>query len=297
MSSWRDRDVRREYEPGTAEYLARLLTGPDYSCPHRNKIEPGIKSKIPARLGFFHEDDQELSYLDTAKLCKKCYDKAVPDGFVTWSTFYFRPETANPYITESSAHHTSEPTQGNETYFPRQLRAGTERFDEYNRRDGKLPGDVPEQTKTYSQQSMKKAFGRLGFNNYDGLRYVQRSVGMPQNPETVEAWNYMKWARKPFFVDLLHTSPPWRGNLPPEEQTKEDERVARANGAAYLGAQWVVTGVPEGGSGPYTTSEHRIAEVGSYRLIPIGQYRTRVQVSRRRLFVTLPVHSYPRLIA
>lgn len=132
---------------------------------------------------------------------------------------------------------------------------------------------VPDHTKDYRQETYSKLVNVLGVSNYDGIKYEPRQIGMPQNPETAEAWEYMKWARKPFFVDLLHTHQPWRGDLPGRELVKGNERIARANAATYLGAKWVVMGVPEGGSGPYSASEHRIAGVGSYRLIPGGQYK------------------------
>lgn len=66
---WRSKYQDIKNTPGTAEKLATLLTGPGHSCPHPDKIKPGIESKIPVRLGLFHEFDDELSYLETSKLC------------------------------------------------------------------------------------------------------------------------------------------------------------------------------------------------------------------------------------
>jgi hypothetical protein len=56
---------------------------------------PGILSKIPARLGFWHELDTDISYLDTKKVCLKCFQKAAPNGFTTWTTYYKKPEVVN----------------------------------------------------------------------------------------------------------------------------------------------------------------------------------------------------------
>jgi hypothetical protein len=97
-------------KPGSAEYVLSLLTEPDQSCPHMPKLVPGRASKIPFRLGFifhktFDEKDPTRWYtpfggsnlnsqfnpvlnLDTSKLCSDCYDKALPEGFDTWSMPY-----------------------------------------------------------------------------------------------------------------------------------------------------------------------------------------------------------------
>ncbi|OQE81420.1 hypothetical protein PENNAL_c0041G11934 [Penicillium nalgiovense] len=69
--------------PGSAEFLASLLIeSRDFSCAHTPKLVPGIPSKIPPRLGFFHCTDDDLSYIDTNKLCLDCYNAAVPQGFL-----------------------------------------------------------------------------------------------------------------------------------------------------------------------------------------------------------------------
>jgi len=69
---------------GSAEYLSLKLISPGFSCPHGEKLTPGIASKIPARQGFFHISlgDTDISFLDTAKLCTACYEDVVPDGFL-----------------------------------------------------------------------------------------------------------------------------------------------------------------------------------------------------------------------
>lgn len=41
--------------PGSAEFLATLLTGPNHSCPHQLKIASGVGTKIPFHLDFFHD--------------------------------------------------------------------------------------------------------------------------------------------------------------------------------------------------------------------------------------------------
>lgn len=250
---------------GSAEYLSMCLQGPDHSCPHPKKLKAGIESKIPSRLGFFHVSDEDMSYLDTEKLCRECYDDVVPDGFLAWPAYYQKAEAVNPYV-DQPRYHSGQPTGGDPRYFPLQLQAGTEKF-------GSPPDDPPQSVHSYPAASRSKAFERVGMLNYDGKHYEKRTPQIPPNAETVEAWRFLQWAKMPFYIDILHLYPPWRPGLPKREQDKENTRVARSNGAAYLGATWVINAVPEGGYGPYTASEHRIAEAGSYRLVPLGQFK------------------------
>ena len=262
-----------DWPRGSAEYLSTRLTGPDYSCPHPHKLRAGIQSKIPKRLGLFHVSDDDLSYIDTEKLCQRCYNDVIPNGFLAWSTTYWRlhcfipsvevPPSIEPIDPSSSI--TGDRGQGVHQ-FPPQSQAGTELFSHKDRIEVFPKYQMP---KTISGKD--KVAQILGNGAYDPRPYERRRVPIPGD-QSIVAWHFLHWARQPFYIDLLHLQPPWRGGLSKIEQKKEDFRVTRENGAAYLGAAGIVNAVPEGGSGLYTASEHRIAEIGSYRLVPIGTF-------------------------
>ncbi|KAJ5863123.1 hypothetical protein N7455_007191 [Penicillium solitum] len=76
----------------------------------------------------------------------------------------------------------------------------------------------------------------------------------------------------PFYIDIVHISPPWRGDMGWRAQNKEDLRVGEANAAAYLGAALVVLAVPERGDGLYSVVEQRLGTFGTYRLLPLGPW-------------------------
>jgi hypothetical protein len=262
--------------PGSAEYLATLLTGPEYGCPHTaHYLQPGVKSKIPPRLGFFHasRDDDELSYIDTNKLCQACYNKALPRGFLAWSAFYMRGGV-NIYR-EGQEYFASGRLAGRDPdMFPAQIQAGKERFGERTR---------------HRPATTKKAHDMLGPSEADLIPRDDRYVFIPKNEDTRAAWKFFQTAKQPFYMDLLHVHPPYRDFV--EQYTvkhgkpgryklkqlemqvrEENERIAQANAPAYLGARYVINAVPEGGYGPYTIAEQRLAQYGSYRLVPLGQY-------------------------
>ena len=241
---------------GSAEYLSLKLTGEDFSCPHPDKLIPGVQSKIPARLGFFHVTlgDTDISYLDTAKLCQTCYGDVVPGGFLTWSCFYMKPDI-NVYSSEEEYPNTA-PVGVLPHAFPAQVQAGTERFFERHLlpiRALKVPSSA-------------------GYIYYNGKHYSQRRALLPKNGEPRLVWEFLQWAKQPFYIDILHLDPPWEAKNTEEAQLIEDRRVARANAAAYIGARYIINGVPEGGWGPYTVAEQRLGQMGSYRLVPLTLY-------------------------
>ena len=51
-------------------------------CPHNPKIRSYTQSTVPSCLAFFYQDSTVILLLKTSSLCKACYDKAVPDGFL-----------------------------------------------------------------------------------------------------------------------------------------------------------------------------------------------------------------------
>ena len=241
--------LSEDWPQGSAEYLSTKLSGPDHSCPHPQKLKAGLRSKIPKRLGFFAVSGDDLSYIDTEKLCQQCYDQAVPNGFLAWSTTY----------RSSTLYH---------GFFPGQSQAGTERFG-----SGPRIEVFPQLQRCHAISGRNKVDQILGCGYYDPRLYESRSIPIPGH-ESLLAWRYLRRMKQPFYIDLLHLQPPWRGGLSKKDQRNEDLRVARNNGAAYLGAAGIVNAVPEGGNGAFTASEHRIAEIGSYRLISLGLFES-----------------------
>lgn len=84
---------------GSAEYVLQKLKGKDQNCEHVPRLVPGRNECLPLRLGFFFDNDQigptplgskfpPVLNLDVRKLCRACYEDAVPEGFVTWSMDY-----------------------------------------------------------------------------------------------------------------------------------------------------------------------------------------------------------------
>ncbi|KAL4925628.1 uncharacterized protein BDV17DRAFT_271444 [Aspergillus undulatus] len=247
--------------PGSAEFLASLLVEElNHSCPHTPKLTPGIESKIPPRLGFFHQTDEDISYIDTSKLCAECYHAAVPRGFLCWSAFYAKPER-NVYRPDHN-YLTGEPTRGdNAEFFPRQIQAGKEAF------------FLRAQPMPSANSKAHRLLGPLEYNPR-ASQYEARGPVLPANGDTRAVWAFFEFAKWPFYIDILHIDPPWQDNVgDAEAQKAEDDRVGFANAAAYLGAAFVVNAVPEGGYGPYSAMEQRLAQVGSYRVLPLGQWR------------------------
>jgi hypothetical protein len=205
-------------QPGTAEYLSTLLTGPDHSCPHSEKT----KTKgMPNRMGFFRKTDGTHTYLDTAKVCQPCYDLAVPEGFNVWSTAY-KPGTLS--LTQENKERLKRGEikgplnmRSEQDYYPAMFQAGTE----------EEPDVIP-------------ITGRP----------------LPMNAEPRELWRYMQDQEKPFYVDQLHLEHPWDPNAP--EPEVEDQRVARENYPAYENAALGFVGTGVGGAGVNSIVEQRI---------------------------------------
>jgi hypothetical protein len=246
---------RKDPQPppqGSAEYLALRLTGPDFGCEHTDKrlSPPGPNGDIPSRLGFFPagyiSQTGHLTYLDTEKLCANCYEDVLPNGFLTWTSYYMWPK-CQVYRSDFN-YPENEPTVPPLKYmFPSQVQAGTEGFFESKR--------------------------------YQGQKWCKRPVFLPVNDDPKDVWRFMEWARQPFYIDLLHLNPPWEAKESEEAQDVENKRVARANAPAYYGARYIISAGPEGGDGPYTVSEHRQALVGSYRIVPLAQYGPQIRES------------------
>jgi hypothetical protein len=218
--------------PGSAEYLGDLLTEPDHSCPHQDKRKQGF---IPARLGFFRHTDGTTSYFKTTKLCQSCYNKAVPDGFNVWTTYYkTRPRAMEPrmydddewrarYGTQATIAATASPNwaalslPSSNDYYPPMMEAGTE--------------DIPNAE-------------------------VHAEILMPNNAEAREAFRLMRHTGQPFYIGQLHLTRPWDPNA--ENRKEEDRRVARENMLAYEGAARGYVGTGVGGAGVNSIVEQRI---------------------------------------
>lgn len=73
--------------PGSAEFLSTLLkSAKNTKCSHFPKIKPGPACKIPYCLGLFSLTRPITSWLRTERICRNCYNLAVPDGYIIWST-------------------------------------------------------------------------------------------------------------------------------------------------------------------------------------------------------------------
>ncbi|KAK5683730.1 hypothetical protein LTR17_027248, partial [Elasticomyces elasticus] len=262
---------------GSAEYLAcAILDGCPDGCPHPDKMKTGPGTLIPSRLGFFHHLDNDISYLDTNKLCQECYALAAPDGFYSTSSMYFRPEDANPPIDKDAKFPDWEPpaVNGEETGveyfpFPRQLEAGTEKF--FERYSGLAHLD-----ETPEESSSREKWEILGFSGYAGLNYVQRLPMIP-GAHMLLAWKYLKRLKQPFYIDILHLYPPWQSGLSDDADLEEGKRVMKANAPAFLGAKWVILASKDGGTGPYTAAEERMA---GDRLLPIGVFYKKFEAKK-----------------
>lgn len=102
--------------------------------------------------------------------------------------------------------------------------------------------------------------------------YEKRVPSLPPNEDTRTVWRFFEHAKMPFYIEIVHISPPWRGDMGWRAQNKEDLRVGEANAAAYLGAALVVLAVPERGDGLYSVVEQRLGTFGTYRLLPLGPW-------------------------
>ncbi|EXJ86826.1 hypothetical protein A1O3_03780 [Capronia epimyces CBS 606.96] len=219
-----DEFQRAAKTPGTAEYVSTKLSGPQHSCPHADKTKT---RGMPKRLGFFRQTDGTMTYLDTDKVCQRCYDDMTPAGFTVWSTAYKPSE--RPMTPTSQARYRNEgdpdrldhwaavamPTSSD--YYPAMWQAGTE-------------------------------------DDADTEPIVDRRL--PNNAEVRELWRQLQTDGRPFYVDQLHLTQPWDPNAP--DQRAEDARVARENRLAYENAArgYVETGV--GGAGYNSIVEQRI---------------------------------------
>jgi hypothetical protein len=222
--------------PGTAEYLALKLVGPGHSCRHFPKLSStSSDAKIPTILGFFHAsnaDSTDVSYVDTRKLCKACYDDAVPQGYSVWTT-YASIVPASPlgcmtsgaektvtihrksqgWLDPASASAGTTSDTKNAPRFPTFISAGTELFTDDLR--GFLPSEIIE-----SPEGKKV-----------GHRNIASPIPMPTDSEAKKAWEWLKSERRPFYMDQLHLVHGW--NVVAEHKAQADARVAVLGGTAY----------------------------------------------------------------
>ncbi|KAK4158891.1 hypothetical protein QBC43DRAFT_328190, partial [Cladorrhinum sp. PSN259] len=179
------------HQAGSAEALAGLLTGRALTCPHFPKYRPnGDDSKYPNRLGFFHTTTDNISYLDTSKLCSRCCDTAVPDGF------NFLPGHHGPAVkTPSSAGWLKPEVQPSAKssdlfHLPAAYQAGTEPFAKSHL--------ASQQGKEMDQKTSKPV-----------IALKPSVVSIPSSPDTPDAWEWLKKEEKPFYIDQLHLTKGW----------------------------------------------------------------------------------------
>ena len=77
-----DKSRVRQSGPGSADFVVALLTIKGKMCPHNPKIRSYTQSTVPSCLAFFYQDSAVILLLKTSALCKACYDKAVPNGYM-----------------------------------------------------------------------------------------------------------------------------------------------------------------------------------------------------------------------
>ena len=93
----------RQYEPGSAEFVVALLTIKSKMCPHNPKPRSYAQSAVPSCLGFLYRDSTVILLLKTSSLCKACYSKAVPDGYLILANSIQHSIGGHPSAREDSA--------------------------------------------------------------------------------------------------------------------------------------------------------------------------------------------------
>lgn len=236
---------------GSAEYVLKKLHGENQACKHAKKLQPGPRDKVPYRLGFFFQDEPHgpsaldskfgsVLNLDVSKLCRSCYEDAVPEGYVTWSMNYEFPKRKKHtgccsclrmLFTLVCGSKEVQPTR-RYGYLPAQYIPGA---------GGKL---IPYQRKPSGE-----------------LKPFANSVFLP------EAFAFLKHLGGPFYLDVLHLSEQWDFNAPRRKQKAQLERVGKENGLAYDFAKVVYVADASGGYGKWTAGEQRRTQ-HKLRVIP-----------------------------
>ncbi|RYP44907.1 hypothetical protein DL768_008683 [Monosporascus sp. mg162] len=199
--------------PGSAESISSLLTGRGFCCPHFPKYHVGSSPDLgqyPSRLAFFHATgkDTGISFLDTNKLCSKCLNLAVPDGFNYWSTSVTvrdlrASDSPASQTTPSLPPRWLDMATSSDSY-PRLFQAGTEGFPQ---------------------------------NTLDARHIASHCVAppatvhIPQLPGAKEAWLWLQDQRKPFYIDQLHLNKGWSPFG--EMMAYNDSAIAEKTGVAF----------------------------------------------------------------
>lgn len=71
----------RQHGPGSAEFVAELLTIHGERCSHNPKLRSSTQSIVPSCLGFCFADRMVILLLKISSLCQACYAAAVPNGY------------------------------------------------------------------------------------------------------------------------------------------------------------------------------------------------------------------------
>lgn len=168
--------------PGTAEYLATKLSSRAHACPHFPKIRAGDGgSPIPSRLGFFYKTDCNISFIDTSKLCRRCYAEIAPEGYNAWFTLSRVSKVGELRDPSVAQLQDTMPTENlvdippSSEFYPPLFQAGTE-----------------------------------GFTSVVNSTAESVSIPVPQVPEAKEAWEWLKAQGKPFYIDRLHHTKGWK---------------------------------------------------------------------------------------
>jgi hypothetical protein len=208
--------------PGSVEYLESLLRGT--RCPHSNAPRASDRPDVPDRLGFFSENSSRNDgvmdptyFIDTKNLCENCYNKAVPNGFIVWSTSYWDDYDA---AQEKKLGRNYKPR----TPYPPTLQAGsrTDYWETYN-------GPMAPHTPRFPGALIVHDCWRYLVYVHSPFYIDQLHVNEPYNPNCATK----------------------------REQNAQDVRIALADKKAYLGARYGVIATPVGGRSEWTMFEQR----------------------------------------
>ncbi|KAI1087792.1 hypothetical protein F5B19DRAFT_474075, partial [Rostrohypoxylon terebratum] len=194
--------------PGSAEWLSTHLTGLGFGCKHLQKYSirhEQSEPAFPSRLGFFYnaaENNARISFLDTRKLCKNCLVLVVPEGYNCWlphTCLPTGPQSHNSPLLQFSA----SPSSGS---FPLLFQAGTEGI--------------------FDIHGVPRIAVKLGFQDTTPV-----VVPMPQLPGFKEAWSWIQWERKPFYIDQLHLTKGWSSLA--RRAAERDRIIVQKHGIIY----------------------------------------------------------------
>lgn len=202
---------------GSAEFVCTQIGGSGLSCPHfpRYRVRNFSNPPYPSRLGFFHAASAEprISYIQTAKLCVKCLNLAVPDGYNFWSMIASASGENHP-----DGKHDSQGSKTQEEgwlkaapsadRYPPLYEAGAETFSPGSQRPNALPSHIQREP---------------------------MSVPIPLVLGAGDAWGWLQEQRKPFYIDQLHLTKEWSVTV--ERTAETDAKIAHQTGTPFVPTQ------------------------------------------------------------